>query len=59
VNNEIGTRARTKRIQNQPNELLGEDHGEWLDTRATGMASGGDTAMAAVEIINGTTKQER
>jgi hypothetical protein len=35
------------------NELLEAHHGEWLDTRAKGMAGGIDPHMEAVGAING------
>ncbi|HAB64955.1 MAG TPA: hypothetical protein DCE49_12410 [Pseudomonas sp.] len=41
--------ARTRKTRNAPNELLEVTHGERLDTRATGSASGVDTAMATLE----------
>lgn len=50
VNNDINTpRPRAEKHQNMPNELLEVQHGERLDTRATGTASSPDPAMATVE----------
>ena len=59
VNNEVDPIARADRIESRPNKLLEHDHGERLDTRTAGTASGSDPAMATVEIIDGTTKQRR
>lgn len=41
--------ARTRKNRNAPNELLEVTHGERLDARATGSASGVDSAMATLE----------
>lgn len=40
--------ARTRKSRKPQNELLEVEHGERLDTRATGMAGGADPAMATV-----------
>ncbi|WP_371232433.1 hypothetical protein ACAW63_06235 [Pseudomonas sp. QE6] len=49
VNNDSSpARTRTRKKQNTQNELLEVGHGEQLDTRAEGTASGADPAMAAV-----------
>lgn len=51
VNNDSSptrTRTRTRKKQKTPNELLEVEHGERLDTRATGSAGGVDPAMAAL-----------
>lgn len=50
VNNDGSpARSRAKKKTKAPNELLEVEHGERLDTRATGSASGVDPAMAAME----------
>ncbi|OXM42184.1 hypothetical protein CFY91_01375 [Pseudomonas fluvialis] len=41
--------ARTRKTQKAPNELLEVQHGERLDTRATGSAGSADKAMATLE----------
>lgn len=57
VNNRAGsqtstrTRAREKSV-NQSNELLEEQYGERLDSRATGTASGVDTQLETVAMVN-------
>lgn len=45
--------TRAEKNENKPNELLGHDDDEWLDSGAAGTASGSDPAMEAVEIIDG------
>lgn len=47
VNNGIPA-ARAGENPNPPNELLGNDHGERLDTGTTGTAGAGDPVMATV-----------
>lgn len=42
-----------------PTELLEEQHGEWLDTRAAGSAGGADPLMAPVGEVNRTKKRPR
>lgn len=50
VNNEHSPmRSRARKNKNPPNELLEVQHGERLDARATGSASGVDSAMATLE----------
>jgi len=50
VNNEHSPmRSRARKNKTPPNELLEVQHGERLDTRATGSASGLDSAMATLE----------
>lgn len=44
---------------NKPNELLEHDHGQRLDTGATGTAGRSDKAMAAMEVIDGASHQRR
>jgi DNA-binding transcriptional MerR regulator len=46
VNN--GEPTRTREIQSEPSKLLEQTHGERLDTRTTGQASGADSAMATM-----------
>lgn len=49
VNNDGSpARSRAKKKPKAPNELLEVEHGERLDTRATGSAGGADPAMAPV-----------
>jgi hypothetical protein len=52
VNNSTGEPARVEEIKNPPTELLEHDHGQRLDTRAAGAASGSDSAMATVEAVH-------
>ncbi len=40
--------ARTRKTKKAPNELLGVEHGERLDTRATGSAGGVDPRVASL-----------
>ncbi|MDD1632662.1 MAG: hypothetical protein LUP91_10720, partial [Methylococcaceae bacterium] len=47
INNSVSSRA--EKIQNQPNELLEQTHGERLDTRATSKAIGINTELEALE----------
>lgn len=42
-----------------PNELLEVEHGEWLDTRTTGTASGVDSAMAPMGAKHRADKRQR
>lgn len=49
VNNTIAPDTRTRETENTPPQLLEEQHGERLDTRTTGTASGSDPAMATLE----------
>jgi hypothetical protein len=44
--------ARTEQIETGPNRLLESDHGQRLDTRATGAAGRGDQAVEAVEVVD-------
>lgn len=52
VNNEAAGIARAEQIEKPPTELLEHDHGQRLDTRATGATSGSDQAMATVEAVH-------
>jgi hypothetical protein len=54
VNNGITAPTQAREIENQPSKLLEAHNGEWLDTGATGAASGTDKAMATLGAINGT-----
>jgi hypothetical protein len=49
VNNTAAS-AHVKEISNQSNELLEDQHGERMDTRAQGATSGADQTMATVEM---------
>jgi hypothetical protein len=51
VNNGIPMPPRAEQIESKPNELLEYGHGERLDPRAAGTASGGDQTLAALEIV--------
>lgn len=54
VNNDGSpVRTRAKKKQKAQNELLEVEHGQRLDTRATGSAGGVDPAMAAVGAKHG------
>ncbi|MGP3792514.1 hypothetical protein [Pseudomonas sp. B392_1p] len=60
VNNDSGaSRARARKNKKAPNELLEVEHGERLDTRATGSAGGVDPAMAALETEHRPKKSGR
>lgn len=61
VNNGSSTRApaRAEKNKNEPNELLEVEHGERLDTRAAGTASGVDLAMAPVGEKHRADKRRR
>lgn len=48
VNNTIAPNTRTRETENTPTQLLEAQHGERLDSRTTGTASGSDPAMAAL-----------
>ena len=52
VNNEGAPITHAEQIENLPNKLLECGHGERMDTGTTGSASGGDSAMAALEVID-------
>ena len=54
VNNGIsqGFPARAEENTNRPNELLGSDHGERMDTTTASAASAGDPIMATVETVH-------
>lgn len=55
-NGTLAPAARAEKTINEQNELLTEaQHGETVDIRTTGKASGNDTAMATVDQINGRT----
>ena len=48
VNNEAGRRARVRKNEKAPNELMEENNGERLDARTAGKAGGANQAMAPV-----------
>jgi hypothetical protein len=52
VNNGIPMSPFAEQIESKPNKLLEYGHGERLDARAAGTASGSDQTLAAVEVIN-------
>ncbi|MBH2032034.1 MAG: hypothetical protein I8H93_08025 [Pseudomonadales bacterium] len=57
VNNGIQEKpARTRKNKKAQNELLEVEHGERLDTRATGAAGGADPAMATLGAKHRATK---
>lgn len=58
VNNGLAPHAHAGN-PNQANELLERQHGERLDTRATGAASATDSAMETVAAIDRTKKPRR
>ncbi|TMU81482.1 hypothetical protein FGA82_07395 [Pseudomonas fluorescens] len=59
VNNGVQEKpARTRKTKKAQNELLEVEHGERLDTRATGTAGGADPAMATMGAKQ-RTKQRR
>lgn len=49
---EAATPARTEESQSGPIELLENGNGEWVDSRATGAASRGDSEMASVGKVD-------
>ena len=51
--------ARAQETENRQTELLEHDHGERLDTRAAGTASGADPAMATLGTVDGTKVRRR
>jgi len=51
VNNGIPMPPRAEQIESKPNELLEYGHGERLDARAAGTASGSDQTLAALELV--------
>lgn len=51
--------SRTRQKQKAPNELLEVEHGERLDTRAEGAASGADPALATLEAEQRSEKPRR
>lgn len=53
------TPARTRKTKKAPNELLEVEHGERLDTRATGSAGSADPTMATVEKKHRANKHRR
>jgi hypothetical protein len=58
VNNGIQEKpSRTRKTQKVQNELLEVEHGERLDARATGTASGADPAMATLGAKHRTAKR--
>lgn len=48
VNNGVSPESGAQRSTVEQNKLLEAEDGQWLDTRATGAASGADSAMAAM-----------
>lgn len=50
-NGEMPVRRRVGDVENRPNELLESGHGERMDARATGTASGSDSAMETLGVI--------
>lgn len=52
VNNGIAAPSQAGKIENEQTQLLEDNHGEWMDTRATCSASSTDQTMAAVGKIN-------
>jgi hypothetical protein len=60
VNNEHSpTRPHARKNKKAPNELLEVEHGERLDTRATGKAGGADPAMATLEAQHRADQRRR
>lgn len=57
VNNGIPAPAHAEKTLNQSNELLEVQHGQRLDTGATGKAAGADPTMATVGEINWPTNR--
>jgi len=47
-----GAGARAEDSQSAPNELLEQQHGNWLDTRAQGEAGGADPHLAPLGEVN-------
>lgn len=56
-NSAVTTRTRARKIRKAPNELLEVEHGERMDTRATGKAGAADPAMATVEVQHRSQKR--
>ena len=56
-NGAVTTRTRARKIRKAPNELLEVEHGERMDTRATGKAGAADPAMATVEVQHRSQKR--
>lgn len=59
VNNDSSSRTRAKKKPKAQNELLEVEHGERLDARATGTASGVDSPVAALEAQHRPEKSGR
>lgn len=64
VNNDVASagatgRARGRKKRIAPNELLEEDHGQWLDTGATRAAGGADQDLEPVGEVHRTPKRPR
>lgn len=57
--NNAGSPSHARTNKKAPNELLEVEHGERLDTRATGTASGVDSAMAPVGAKHRADKRQR
>lgn len=51
VNNGNAAPSRKREIKGEQSKLLEAEHEQWMDTRATGAASGVDTTMEAVGAI--------
>ena len=56
-NGNQATPTRTRKTKKAQNELLEVEHGERLDTRATGSAGGADPAMATMGAKHRTTQR--
>ncbi|GAM53230.1 hypothetical protein EBME_1693 [bacterium endosymbiont of Mortierella elongata FMR23-6] len=54
VNNSIAPLAHAEKLTIQSNELLEQQHEQRLDTRATGTATGFDSAMATLGKVDRT-----
>lgn len=52
VNNGIAAPSQAREMENAQTQLLEDNHGEWMDTRATCPASSTDKTMAALGKIN-------
>ncbi len=53
VNNGVAAPSRNPEVENQQNKLLEADDGKWLDPRAAGATSGGDTTLEALGKFDG------
>lgn len=52
INNGIAAPAKGNKTVNQPNELLEQQHGNYVDTGKAGATAGLDSAMATMGAIN-------